>query len=220
MIKLVIFDLDDTLISEKEYVKSGFKCVANEIEKKYQIKNSFEELITLFKKDSKMVFNRYFESHQIQYSTEDIQDLIRVYRTHHPTIQFYDDVLPTIQMLRKSQKKIAILSDGYIETQESKIEALNAKALFDEILLTDTLGKEFWKPNPKGFEILKNKFGVDYSEMVYVGDNPQKDFYITKYYPIHTIRIIRKDTVYQCEKYLGGIQEEERITNLMEGRYE
>ena len=29
MIKLVIFDLDDTLISEAEYVKSGYKLFQN-----------------------------------------------------------------------------------------------------------------------------------------------------------------------------------------------
>ncbi len=28
MIKAVIFDLDDTLVSEYDYVKSGYKCVA------------------------------------------------------------------------------------------------------------------------------------------------------------------------------------------------
>ena len=33
MIKAVIFDLDDTLISEKEYIRSGFRQVSKKIAK-------------------------------------------------------------------------------------------------------------------------------------------------------------------------------------------
>ena len=37
MIKAVIFDLDDTLISEKEYIKSGFKVISENIQDRYNI---------------------------------------------------------------------------------------------------------------------------------------------------------------------------------------
>ena len=37
MIKAVIFDLDDTLISESEYIKSGFESVSKEISNKYNL---------------------------------------------------------------------------------------------------------------------------------------------------------------------------------------
>ena len=44
MIKLVIFDLDDTLIPEIDYVKSGFKEVAKYIESNYEFDNVYDEL--------------------------------------------------------------------------------------------------------------------------------------------------------------------------------
>lgn len=220
MIKLVIFDLDDTLISEKEYIKSGFSCVADWIEKTFHIENVFNDLLRLFQEDSKMVFNRFFELKKIQYSKEDIEKLIEIYRTHKPHIEFYSDVIPTIQKLREEGKKLAILSDGYVETQVAKIQVLKANELFDEILLTDSLGKEYWKPSVRGFELLKETFQVSYDEMLYVGDNPEKDFYISKMYPIHTMRIIRENAIYKDAKYLEGIREEMRVTSLMEGRYE
>lgn len=50
--------------------------------------------------------------------------------------------------------------------------------------------------------------------MVYVGDNPKKDFYIRKLYPIHTIRIIREDAVYRDEDYKADMREEARIFKL------
>ena len=42
MIKAVVFDLDDTLISEKEYVLSGFKTVSKDISFKYNL--NFEKV--------------------------------------------------------------------------------------------------------------------------------------------------------------------------------
>ena len=37
MIKVVIFDLDDTLIAEKEYIKSGYREVARYLSEKYNV---------------------------------------------------------------------------------------------------------------------------------------------------------------------------------------
>ena len=42
MIKAVVFDLDDTLISEKEYIRSGFKQVSKKIADKN--KQNFKKL--------------------------------------------------------------------------------------------------------------------------------------------------------------------------------
>lgn len=216
MIKLVIFDLDDTLISEKEYVKSGFKAVSKYIEQTYSIKNAWQELLGLFEQDAKLVFNRFLEKHHISYTKEQIIQMIDVYRTHEPSICFFHDVIPTCQFLKEHGIKIAILSDGYLETQKAKVKAVKADELFDEIFLTDSLGKDYWKPSPKGFEILQEKFKVNYSEMLYVGDNPQKDFYIQKIHPVHTVRILRENSVYEKATYLEDIKEEYTIHNLEE----
>ncbi|WP_318753436.1 HAD-IA family hydrolase [Globicatella sp. PHS-GS-PNBC-21-1553] len=61
---------------------------------------------------------------------------------------------------------------------------LNLEKYFDKIIVTDELGRAYWKPHPKSFEIMKAHFGVNYNEMVYVGDNPQKDFFIKKSIPL------------------------------------
>ena len=49
--------------------------------------------------------------------------------------------------------------------------------MFDEIIITDDLGGiEYRKPNMKAFQIMRNKFGMEYEEMCYIGDNRLKDF--------------------------------------------
>ena len=63
MIKAVIFDLDDTLISESEYIKSGFESVSKEISNKYNLdyKDVVKKTNDLFSHSSKNVFNRVLQ---------------------------------------------------------------------------------------------------------------------------------------------------------------
>ena len=218
MIKAVIFDLDDTLISEYCYVLSGYRKVSDVIAKKYFLEKEevFEKLISLFRIDKKEVFNRLLEIMNIDYDKEDILGLVKVYREHIPDIVFFDDVIPVVKSLKNMGVKTGIISDGYQITQRNKLLSLDAKKYFDYIILTDEWGKEFWKPSPKAFEEMKKMCNCRYSEMIYVGDNPTKDFYISKIIPINTIRIIRANGIYQFENYLEEIREKWRINSLHE----
>ena len=60
MVKAVVFDLDDTLISEKEYIRSGYLHVAGIIEDRFAMdkKQVFDELMSLFNVSPLNVFNR------------------------------------------------------------------------------------------------------------------------------------------------------------------
>ena len=123
-------------------------------------------------------------------------------------------MIPALKVLKEKNIKLGIITDGYIETQNNKLKVLKAEKYFDSIIITEELGREYWKPHPKPFEMIRHEFDIQFDEMVYVGDNPKKDFYIRKVYPIHTIRILREDSVYGDEEYKEDIREEERILKL------
>ena len=215
MVKVVVFDLDDTLISEKEYIKSGYLHIAGIIEDRFAMdkKQVFDELMSLFKVSPLNVFNRFCDMYQIEYSKEMILDLVKEYRGHFPDIQFYDDVLPCLSELKRAGIKVGIITDGYAIAQRKKLKAIQANEYFDEIIVTDELGRDYWKPHPKAFELMKEKFRVNFDEMIYVGDNPEKDFYISKTYPIKTVRIIR-DGVHSDKNYFRDIKEDIKIISL------
>ena len=198
MIKAVVFDLDDTLISEKEYIKSGYCHIAEIIEARFSIdKNKvFDDLMNLFRVSPLNVFNRLYDKYQIEYSKEMILDLVKEYRGHFPDIQFYDDVLTCLSELNKSGIKVGIITDGYTITQRQKLKALKADEYFDEIIVTDELGRDYWKPNPKAFELMKEKLKVNFDEMIYVGDNLKKDFISPNRLGMLSIAIKREDGVY------------------------
>ena len=165
----------------------------------------------LFENDSKNVFNRLLEKLKLNYNEEYIKELVKTYREHIPQIEFFEDVMPCIEELRQQGIKLGIITDGYAITQKNKLKVLNAYELFDKIIITDELGKEYWKPSPKAFEMMKEFFNIEYDEMMYVGDNPKKDFYIKMLYPVKTIRVVRNNGVYSEKSYFKGIKEDINI---------
>lgn len=202
MIKAIVFDLDDTLISEREYVKSGFKAVSKKIcEDNHQEQECvLDKMLELFEESSKEVFNRVLAYFKIEYSKEYIIELINLYRNHIPKINFFDDVIPTIIKLKKSGYKTGIITDGYKETQLNKIEVLKCRELFNEIIVTDELGREFWKPHEKPYLMMANKLNLSLEDIAYVGDNISKDFITANKLGITTIKIERCNSIYEDTK--------------------
>lgn len=218
LIKALVFDLDDTLVSEMEFVESGYFTIAQELSKDLQINQAeiFGKLKGEFSKNSKNVFNRVLDSYGIDYDLNYINDLVKIYREHKPTLKGYPNIKDELVKLRAEGFKLGIITDGFEISQKNKIMSLNLYEYVDEIIVTDEFGKDFWKPSVKPFELIKNKLNVDYNEMVYIGDNPNKDFYIKKDYPISTVRIYRPEGVYANDEYLEGVREDYRINNIEE----
>ena len=82
-----------------------------------------------------------------------------------------------IKRLRENNIKIGVITDGRPEGQRAKIAALGLENLVDEILITDELGgTQFRKPCDIAFRIMQKKIGVPFEQVVYIGDNPKKDF--------------------------------------------
>ena len=216
MIKAVIFDLDDTLISEKEYVRSGFRQVAINISDEYKLDMNevYKLLLDIFEEDSKNVFNRALNKLNISYEIEYIKKLIDIYRGHKPDIKLYDDAKYILDILYKKGIKLGIITDGYKITQRKKLEALNIDNYFECIVVTEELGREFWKPHSRPYEIMKDKLNLDYDEMVYVGDNLSKDFVTANKLGMKTVFINRIEGVYSeieiDEEYLASLE----VTNL------
>jgi len=218
MKKAVIFDLDDTLISELQYIESGYRYIAEYLSEELEISGAsiFNLLINLFRESSKNVFNRLYDYVGLSYDESKIRSLVNLYRDHNPNINFFEDVIPFINTLKLNRIKTGIITDGYKVSQRKKLTAIQAYDYFDEIIVTDEIGKEYWKPHPKSFEIMSKRLKVEYEDMIYIGDNPAKDFYISNIYPIDTVRIIRDEGVHKNNQYYKEIRELYCVTSLEE----
>lgn len=216
MIKAVVFDLDDTLISEHEYIRSGFNVVAHELSVKYQLlqEDVFLKLMNLFQESPKNVFNRLLDFYQVDYTIEEIKELIAIYRHHLPNISLYEDAKFILNQLSEKSLKLGIITDGYQVTQRNKLLSLGIDAYFDSIVVTDELGREFWKPHARPYELIKAQLGVEFNEMIYIGDNVSKDFVTAKKLGINTIHIKRDEGVYIDLKYDEDYQADYQINSL------
>ena len=222
-IKAVIFDLDDTLISEYEFVASGYRFASKMLTERlgHTAEEIEERLFELSRETYSNAFNRLFDSYGVSYTEEELKDLISAYRNHPAGTRFYSDVEETLAALKERGILTGIISDGDPVRQRNKIRTavsgMNAEIdhLFDEIIVTDELGgKEFRKPDPKAFEEMAQRLHVDASEMIYVGDNPAKDFHISVDLPVRTARIVRENGIYTDREYLDGIRETWSINTL------
>ena len=169
-IKGVIFDLDDTLYSEKQYIKSGFKAVSDYLGGDYEKvlwdsfaegKPAIDELLKKLKRDGEKT------------------DVLKVFRCHKPDIYLYDEAYDLIAKLMSEGKRVGIITDGRPEGQRNKLEVLGLyeKIDNDSIIITDELGGiQFRKPCDLAFRLLQRRWKMDPSQIVYVGDNLEKDF--------------------------------------------
>jgi len=191
-LKAIVFDLDDTLYSEKEYVKSGYAVVARELS---MVENAEAKLWKAFE-EKKPAIDDILCSEGV-YSDVLKQRCLDAYRFHWPSIHLYGGVAEMLTYLREKNFLIGIITDGRSEGQRSKIKALGLEKFVNCIIITDELGGvEYRKPNEKAFVIMKDQLGVEYDEMCYVGDNIKKDFIAPERLGIRCIWFKNMDGLY------------------------
>ncbi len=193
MIKVIIFDLDDTLYEERAFVESGFKAVANYIQEHFGI-DKIEFFKTLMNSLEKQGRGRNFDIALINYNLYDknlVPKLVEVYRSHKPSIKLYPEVINTLQALRNKRFLLGLITDGLETVQHNKVQSLGIEGLFDLIVYTDKLGKHTQKPSQYPYEVVLRHFGVTAEEVIYVGDNPCKDFIGAKKLGFKSVRVLK-----------------------------
>jgi putative hydrolase of the HAD superfamily len=192
----VVFDLDDTLYPESAYVRSGFRAVADEAARLYGVPadEGYAELERLFEEGVRGdTFDRWLRARDID---GDVTELVRAYRSHAPTIEPFPEARPLLTGLREHGYALGMLSDGEPTVQYGKLDALGLRDLFDATLVSGELGRDAWKPSPRGLLMLLERLGVEPAETVYVSDNPAKDFKAARDAGMRSIRVRRERGIY------------------------
>ena len=168
-LKGVIFDLDDTLYSEEQYVKSGFKQIGN-----FLGDPSLANTLWIYFKAGQPAIDKLVNELGCP---EKKEECLKAYRESFPEITLYDGALELISKLKAQGIKVGIITDGRVSGQRKKIQALGLDEIVDDIIITDELGGEqFRKPCDLAFRIMQRRWGIPFEQMMYVGDNLEKDF--------------------------------------------
>ena len=188
-----VFDLDDTLYLERDYVRSGFQALARIVagESGYGSSEIFEYLYGLFEGGARGdTLDRLLEGYPRIASRYRAEDLVRLYREHEPAIELCPGAGEILDELRRLDIRCAIITDGPRKSQQRKLEALPlGPHRIDRAILTDAWGRDYWKPHPRAFQEIAIGWGLSSGELVYVGDNPAKDFLAPRRLGWRTIRV-------------------------------
>lgn len=176
--KVVVFDLDDTLYKEIDFLKSGYRKVAELVEKRLgvDVLSVNNQMLEWYHRGEN-AFANLNEKYGIN---NPIEDYLNVYRYHQPSITLSKEVKEVLTALKESGCELGIITDGREITQKNKVNALGLKEWIpmENVLINED--KKFFKPNHWSYDRMMLKCfekGVEVdAEFFYVGDNTEKDF--------------------------------------------
>lgn len=176
MRQVIVFDLDDTLHKEIEYLKAAYRLIAKELwgDKWYE---QYKQMLSDYHAGVNV-----FEKVCDQLADVEMAGLLNMYRFGVHELTLEGDVADVLSVLKAGDTILGIVSDGRYVTQMNKVEALGLTHWIDIDCIVINSDSKLFKPNPSGYEKLvaavKTKYGVKQFEYTYVGDNLKKDFIV------------------------------------------
>jgi putative hydrolase of the HAD superfamily len=200
--RCVVFDLDDTLFLERDYVHSGFDAVGTWVRQEVGLAGFADDAWQLFLAGHRdTIFNAVLLQHGHLPSPALLEQMVSVYRTHVPYITMLPDAARCLEALHRDVD-LALVSDGPLVAQQHKCRALRVDRFFDLIVFTDEWGPLFAKPHPRAFEYVQARMRVDADALFYIGDNPRKDFIAPRLLGWNTVRVRRPLGLHVCTEAL------------------
>lgn len=162
----IVFDLDDTLFPEHDYVESAYRHIADVLERE-----------SGYDRDKALRFmhlpgNPFDNLSAAIGQRMSIPRMLEIYRTHRPDLHLESATAEALAILRNRDVGMGLLTEGRIVTQTNKIEALHLWQFL-------TVAPMITEPRERGgdgksFALYTADITADH--FVSVGDNPSKDF--------------------------------------------
>ncbi|TBX57851.1 HAD family hydrolase [Bacillus mycoides] len=177
----MLFDLDDTLLDRDKAVDKLFSIILEEFYRdveQHSVKNAMLQKFKGYDKKS------YGHSDKVKVLESLFDEFPPKYRLPRNYIQdFWNNNFPkcfsinqkTINIINtiKSHIKVGIITNGSTQRQKAKIINTNLNRYFDTIIISEEAG--FSKPDKRIFELALNKLNVQSEDVLFVGDDLEKD---------------------------------------------
>lgn len=164
----VVFDLDDTLYKEIDYLYSAYREIAFLAAPRQE--EAFQLMKACYEKGEN-AFEAVIQKFGLQ---TDVKALLNIYRNHVPAINLSADAEAFLSSLQQKDCVIGLITDGREVTQMHKVEALGLSAYIakDDIVISESFGSE--KPSERNYRYFMDRYPN--ARYCYVGDNVKKDF--------------------------------------------
>ena len=178
--RVVCFDLDDTLYKEIDYLKSAYREIAGYAAEHCHgcsapvsvlAHKAYEVMLAAYREggDAFEALNKFLGLNL------PASDYLYIYRNHKPKIALSEDVVRMLDTLKVKGVRIGLITDGRSVQQRNKIEALGLSRWIDDedMVISEEFGSE--KPALANYEYFMKRY-PECQDFTYVGDNPRKDF--------------------------------------------
>jgi putative hydrolase of the HAD superfamily len=167
-----IFDLDDTLFSEVDFLKSAYKHIATKLATLINA-DIYDEM--WYKYTCRQnVFEWIVTSYHEAVPELTVQWLLKEYREHMPGITLSSEIGAFLQQLIQLSIPAGLITDGRSITQRNKLKALGIDTYFKDIVISEEFGSE--KPDERNYLYFQEKYPG--RTFYFFGDNPAKDFIV------------------------------------------
>jgi putative hydrolase of the HAD superfamily len=216
-LRAVVFDLDDTLYPERDYVRGGFSAVA-------------DHAASTMGEDSAQVLGELWEMFQSGVRRDTIDQwlrgrgrdpaidgpgMIEAYRAHAPRLTPYPDVAPALEGLRGAAK-LGLITEGRRAGQQAKLDALGLRPRLEKVVILGEDERADWKPSRVPFDRWLEGSGLAPEQAVYLADNPAKDFLGARRAGWRSIRVRRADGLHRDEEPIADdARPDEEIQDLV-----
>lgn len=156
---------------------SGFEAVSDWLFRQFRLdkSRSMTQMVNYLNSHGRgEVFNLVLAPHGLD-SSATIRKCLAIYRSHEPKLTLSDEVRGVLEWAR-SNFPTYLVTDGNKLVQAKKIQALGLDEYFEGIFITHRFGIKAAKPSIYCFSKILERTGIDWGDLVYVADNPVKDF--------------------------------------------
>ena len=176
MIAAVLFDLDDTLYDQRQFLDGAWRAVAARAALDGVDPDEFESALrdlATHGSDRGHIIDLALA--QVGAPSVAVPDLVAQFRRHRPErLEPYPGVLDALTGLQR-RVPLGLISDGDPVIQRAKLDGLGVERFFTSVVFSDEHGRAHRKPDPLPFRRALTELGVDARDAVYIGDRPAKD---------------------------------------------
>lgn len=183
------FDLDDTLYTEMDFVRSGYREVSRVLAAGSYLdaETYYEGIFSHRPLGFEWALDQY-KSHGGSDGNMSVAGMIEIYRAHKPDISLRPGVDEMLKRLKAAGHTLILITDGSTRHQRSKLRALGIEKLFDNILISEETGGD--KTTLVPWMMVEEKYACPGQRFTYIGDNLKKDFKIPGERGWHTIMVL------------------------------
>jgi len=170
----LVFDLDDTLLDQKDWIARKLEVVWKLRQDRLPTRSEFLKAGYTALEEGHRADLLNAVCRQLDLDEAACIDLIEVYRRAVPDgCRLYNDVLPVLAELRSRGFRLGLLTDNPAVSQRMKIDVAGLSEYFDGIVLTGELGQR--KPATLCFETAARSLELESQSLAMVGDHLYRD---------------------------------------------